>query len=82
MIMYKFWLKFQNSTLQWRYNERDGVSNHGRLDCLLNRLFKSKQTSKLCVTGLCEGSSPVAGEFPAQRASNVENVSIQWHHRE
>ena len=35
--------------LQWRHNERDGVSNHRRLDCLLNRLFRrwSKKTSKL-----------------------------------
>ena len=24
------------------------------------------------VTGLCEGNSPVTGEFPAQRASNAE----------
>ena len=28
---------------------------------------------KLRVTGLCEGNSPVTGEFPAQRASNAEN---------
>ena len=28
------------------------------------------------VTGLCAGNSPVTGEFPAQRASNAENVSI------
>ena len=33
---------------------------------------RSKKTSKLRVTGLCEGSSPVTGEFPAQRASNAE----------
>ena len=48
-------------TLQWRHNERDGVSNHQGLDCLLNRLFRcrSKKTSKLRVTGLCEGNSPV-----------------------
>ena len=41
--------------LQWRHNERDGVSNRRRLDCLLNRLFRrrSKKTSKLRVTGLC-----------------------------
>ena len=26
------------------------------------------------VTGFCEGNSPVTGEFPAQRASNVEKV--------
>ena len=41
---------------------------------------KSKKTSKLRVTGLCAGNSPVTGEFPAQRASNAENVSIWWRH--
>ena len=38
------------------------------------------KTSKLRVTGLCEGNSPVIGEFPAQRASNAENVCIWWPH--
>ena len=33
---------------------------------------RSKKTSKLRVTGLCEGNSPVNGEFPTQRASNME----------
>ena len=28
------------SSLQWRQNERNGVSNHRRIDCLLNRLFR------------------------------------------
>ena len=41
---------------------------------------RSKKTSKLRVTGLCEGNSSVIGEFPAQRASNAENVSIWWRH--
>ena len=43
---------------QWRRNERDSISNHRRLDCLLNRLFgrKSKKTPKLRVTGLREGN--------------------------
>ena len=31
-----------------------------------------------CLTGLCEGNSPVTGEFPSQRASNAENVSDSW----
>ena len=31
---------------------------------------------------LCGGNSPVTGEFPAQRASNAENVSIWWRHHE
>ena len=35
---------------------------------------------KLRVTGLCEGNSPVTGEFPAQKTSNAENVSIWWRH--
>ena len=65
-------------SLQWRHDEHDGVSNHQPHDCLLNGLFRrrSNKTSKLCVTGLCEGNSPVTGEFPAQRASNAENDSI------
>ena len=72
----------QQKSVQWGHNERDGVSNHRRLDCLLDRLFwrRSKKTSKLRVTGLCAGNSPVTGEFPAQRASNAENVSIWWRH--
>ena len=34
------------------------------------------------VTGLCAGNSPVTGEFPAQRTSNAENVSIWWRHHD
>ena len=68
--------------LQWRHNGHDGVSNHQPQDCLPNRLFRHrlKKASKVRVTGLCEGNSPVTGEFPAQRASNAENVSIWWRH--
>ena len=36
---------------------------------------------KLRVIGLCDGNSPVTGEFPEQRASNAENVFIWWHHQ-
>ena len=36
--------------------------------------------SKLRVTVLCEGNSPVAGEFPAQKACNTGDVSIWWRH--
>ena len=41
---------------------------------------RSKKTSKLHVTDLCAANSPVTGEYPAQRASNAENVSIWWRH--
>ena len=42
------------STLRWRHNGRDDVSNHQPHDCLINRLFRrrSKKTAKLRVTGL------------------------------
>ena len=32
------------------------------------------------VTGFCGGNSPITGGFPAQRASNAENISIWWRH--
>ena len=41
-------------------------------------MHRSKKTSKLRVTGLCERNSPLSSEFPAQSASTAENVSIWW----
>ena len=38
------------------------------------------KNTKLRVTCLYEGNSPVTGEFPAQRAINADNVSIRWRH--
>ena len=71
-------------TLLWRRNGHGGVANHQPHHCLLNRLFgcRSKKTLKLRVTGRCAGNSPGTGEFPAQMASNAENVSIWWRHHE
>ena len=71
-------------SLQWRHNEGNGVSNHQPRNCLLNRLLRrrSTKTSKLRVTGLCEGNSAVTGDFPAQRASNAETFSIWWRHHD
>ena len=69
-------------SLLWRHNGRGSVSNHQLHDCLLNRLFRhrSKKTSKFRVTGLCAWNSSGTGQFPAQMASNAENVSIWWRH--
>ena len=71
------------SSLQWHHNGCNGIWNHQPCDCLPNHLFRhrSKKTSKLRATGLCAGISPVtSGEFPAETASNEENVSIWWPH--
>ena len=72
----------QMAASEWRHNERDGVSNYRRFDCLPNRSFgcRSHKTPKLRLTDLCEGNSPVTDEFPAQKSSNAENVSILWRH--
>ena len=35
---------------------------------------------KLRITGLCTWVSPVTGEFPVQKASDAENISIWWRH--
>ena len=51
---------------------------------LLAQLFRFrhrlKKTSKLRVTSLCTENSPMSNDFPAQKTSNAENVSIWWRH--
>ena len=56
----------ESDTLQWHHNEHNGVPNHRCLDCSLNRLFRhrSKITSKIRVTVVCEGNLPVTGGSP------------------
>ena len=79
---YSSWdLIHQTCPLQWRHNDHDGISNHQPHGCLLNHLFRprSKKTSKLRVAGLCVEFTGT-GEFPAQRVSYAENVSIWWRH--
>ena len=68
---------FLNS-LQWRHNEHDGVSSHRPHDCFLKDLFRrrSDAASKLGVTGLSAGNSPLTGEFPAKRATQRTHNAI------
>ena len=75
-------------SVPWHYNDviMSTMTSHItslKIFFLLNRLFRrrSKKTSKLRVTGLCTGNSPVTGEFPAQKNSNAENICIWWRHR-
>ena len=68
-------------TWRWRHNGHVWVSNHQPHDWLLNLscMQRSKKTSKVRVTGLCERW------IPHTKASNAENVSIMcrkkscWH---
>ena len=47
-----------NFPLQWRFSELDGISNHRRIERLLNSLLRrwSNVASKFRVTGLYEGN--------------------------
>ena len=75
---------FQNTTLplQWRLIGRDSVSNHQPHECLLNRLFRLTESLKaLCHWPLC-GEITGTGEFPTQRASYAEHVSIWRRHHD
>ena len=46
---------FAKRVLQWRHNERDGVTNQRHLDCLLGRLFINQRKHQI----LCERNTPV-----------------------
>ena len=76
--------EFSWCPLQWRHNWPDGVSNHQPHDCLLNRLLRRRSKKKIKAPRHwpLRGNSPETGEFPAQMASNAENVSNWWRHHE
>ena len=61
--------------LEWCHNERDDIWNHRRLDYLLSRLFRrrSKRTTMLRVTGLCEGKSTTWWRHHVTQATNCSH---------
>ena len=70
------------TSLHWRHNDHDDVSKLQPHGCLLNRLFQTqiKENIKAPRHWPLYGEFTGPGEFPAQRASNTENVSIWWRH--
>ena len=67
--------------LQWRHNERDGVSNHQPHDYLLNRLFRRR--SKKYQSSASLAFVTLTGEFPAQRPVKrkmfpLDDVTMIW----
>ena len=51
------------------------ITSHAIVYWTLDSGADQRKKSKLRVTGLCAGNSPVTGEFPAQRDSNAENLN-------
>ena len=78
----KFWFLFKHYCgviMSAMASQITGVSSVNSIVC---SGADRRKHPKLRVTGLCEGNSPVTGEFPSQRASNAENVFIWWRHHE
>ena len=46
------------------YNDKSQITS---LTIVYSSVYSGADQRKLRVTGLCEGNSPVTGEFPAQR---------------
>ena len=68
-------------SLEWRHNQRHGVSNHRRLGYLFKRLFrhKSKKTSKLRVTDTGDRWNP-PHKGPVTRKMFPFDGVIWWRH--
>ena len=72
--------------LEWRHYELDCASNHRRRNCFFNLFFRrrSKKTSNIGVTGLCEGNhrrpvnSPHKGPVK-QKMSPFDDVIMTYH---
>ena len=67
------------ASLQWRHNERNGVSNHRRLVCstVCSGADQRKHQSSASLAFVM-GIHRWPVDSPAQRASSAENVSIWW----
>ena len=67
------------TSLQWRHNGRDGVSNHQRQKFVQAQIIENMKPPRHWPLW---GEPLVTGGFPSQRASNAENVSIWWRHHD
>ena len=72
-------------TSQWRHNERDRVASQiTSLTIVYSTVYsgvdqrKHQRSALLAFVRRIHAS--VTGEFPAQKASNAENISIWWRH--
>ena len=65
-------LRRSSHVLEWRHNERDGVSNHQLHDCLLNSLFKAQIKASI----KAPRHWPLCGEFTGDRW--IPRTTSQW----
>ena len=63
MLVLEYTLRESILALQWRHNERDGVSNHQPHRCLLNGLFNAQIKENIKAVR----HWPLWGEFTGER---------------
>ena len=68
-------------TSQWRHNERDGIPITSHTQPFIQGVNQRKHQSSASLWHW-PLRGEFTGEFPAQRASNTEKVSIWWRHHE
>ena len=69
-------------TLRWRHNGRDWVSNHQASPLFTQPFIQAQIKENIKAPRHWPLCGEFTGEFPAQMASNAENVSIWWRHHE
>ena len=83
--IYHNWMR-EHNTLQWRHNGRDGVSDHQPHECHTQPFIQVQIKENIKAQRLWPSCREFPGdrwiEFPTQRASNADNVSIWWRHHE
>ena len=77
--------RWPNVNYRYKYNYNDVMmgaiaSQITSLTIVYSIVYSDADQTKLRVTCICKGNSPGTGEFPAQMASNTENVFIWWRH--
>ena len=75
---------WNHGPLEWCHNERDDIWDHRRLDYLLSRLLRrrSKKTSTLRVTGICEGKSTIWWRLHATQTTKCSHESSDYQRKD
>ena len=69
-------LEMSDEILRYHYHDVMMASQITGISMVCSTFCSGADQRKALRHGLCEGNSPVTGDFPVQRSSNAENVSI------
>ena len=87
IIAYCFTLVITRSLQLWGNRGTNMIASKTSQSCLravdrLTAWWRHQMEIFSALLAIYAGNSPVTGEFPVQRASNAENISIWWRHHD